>query len=83
MSKKEEYVNKKLDASEPEDFAFLGSREDVAESRTVASRDRLRAKMAEDVENFIKAGGSINCIDSNVLADPPKKPVSNYGGRPI
>ncbi len=77
------YDNKSIDELEPEDFGFLGSREDVAEQRTVASRDRLRAKMADEVEKFINSGGNIVLVDNNVLADPPRKPVSNYGGRPI
>jgi hypothetical protein len=83
MSDSQEYSNKELDSTKYEDFNYLGSREDTAESRTVASRLRLRAKVQDEIEEFIKSGGQIQMVDNNVLADPPRRPVSNYGGRPI
>ena len=65
------------------DYDFLGSKDDVAESRTVASRFRIRQKIQDDVEAFLNQGGRINEINPNVTADPPRRPVSNYGGRAI
>lgn len=44
---------------------------------------RLRDNMASDVEAFLAGGGQIQQIEPNVMADPPRKPQSNYGSRPI
>lgn len=57
--------------------------EDSAEERTVASRQKLREEMAADVEAFLARGGKIAQIEPNVTADPPRKPDSDYGSRPI
>lgn len=83
MAKKKPYSNKELDGQHPEDFGYLGSREDTADSRTVKSRNRLRNRMEDQVAAFLKSGGHIQTVDNNIVADPPCRPVSNYGGRPI
>ncbi len=64
------------------DMEFIGSVEEGV-LRSIASRQKLRSKMDNEVEAFLKAGGSINEIEPNVMADPPRKPTSNYGSRPI
>ncbi len=69
-----------LDAS---DMDFMGSRGDIADSRTVASRERIRRQMEEDLQAFLARGGAIQQIAPNVLADPPRKPSTAYGSRPI
>jgi hypothetical protein len=50
--------------------------------------DTRRKKNEQDelnqkIEAFLGSGGSIDVIEPHVLADPPKKPVSNYGSQPI
>ena len=50
---------------------------------TIQSRQGLRRQFEADVEAFLKSGGHIEQIDMHVTADPPTKPVSRYGGRPI
>ena len=65
------------------DIGFMGSREEWADTRTVASRKRLHEQMSDDVEAFLARGGQINHIEPHVTADPPKRPVSHYGQRPI
>jgi len=65
------------------DYDFMGSREDYAESRTVACRERIRRQMEEDMKAFLANGGAIRKIAPNVLADPPRKPSTAYGSRPI
>ena len=65
------------------DLEFIGSREENAESRTIASRERLRQQMSGEIEAFLNKGGKISQIDRHVTADPPQKPSSNYGERPI
>lgn len=57
--------------------------EDSAEERTVASRQKMREEMAAEVEAFLARGGKIAQIEPNVTADPPRKPDSDYGSRPI
>lgn len=44
---------------------------------------QLRDEMAADVEAYLAQGGEIEVIEPNVMADPPRKPQSNYGSRPI
>ena len=62
---------------------FFGSRDDRAEDRTVTSRAKIRDELSSQIEAFLTGGGAINQIEPNVVADPPKKPTSNYGSRPI
>ncbi len=57
--------------------------EDDPEERTVSSRQGLRDEMSRQIEEFLSRGGKIAEIDPNVTADPPKKPQSDYGSRPI
>ena len=71
----------KQTANEP-DMQFIGSSEEGV-LRSLASRKKLRDKVDNEVENFLNAGGAINEIEPNVMADPPRKPTSNYGSRPI
>jgi len=40
-------------------------------------------ELSQQIEAFLNSGGKIDVIEANVLADPPKKPVSNYGSQPI
>lgn len=57
--------------------------DDMPNSATIAERKRQRDEVANEVEAFLAQGGGITSIDANVRADPPKKPESNYGSRPI
>lgn len=58
-------------------------REETPEERTVASRQKQREQMAREIEEFLARGGKISQIEPNVTADPPRKPDSDYGSRPI
>lgn len=58
-------------------------RDDMPNSATIAERKRLRTEVADEIEAFLQGGGSITTVDDNVRADPPRKPESNYGSRPI
>lgn len=51
--------------------------------RTVNARKRIRNQLESDIEAFLSNGGLIQEVEMNVTADPPTKPVSRYGGRPI
>ena len=65
------------------DLSYIGSREDSADGRTVASRQRLRDQLNEEIQMFLAKGGKIDQVGTNVTADPPKRPVSNYGQQPL
>lgn len=59
------------------------SHEETPEERTVASRQKQRDEMAKEIEEFLARGGKIAHVEPNVTADPPRKPDSDYGSRPI
>lgn len=54
-----------------------------ADGGSQEERARAREQLNADVEAFLASGGNIKKIDVNVMADPPKRPQSNYGGQPI
>ncbi len=74
---------KKAKAGEGPDFSYLGSKDESPDERTVESRRRLREMMDTQIEEYLAKGGTIEEVPSNVISDPPKKPESNYGNRPI
>lgn len=57
--------------------------EDNDSVRTINAKRRVRDQLENDIEAFLASGGKISQIDNNVTADPPSKPESRYGGRPI
>jgi hypothetical protein len=65
------------------DLEAVGNGDMSAEARTIESRTPIRDQLADDIAAFLARGGSINQIDPDVTADPPKKPESNYGSRAI
>ena len=52
-------------------------------SQSERAHKQLREAMAADVAAFLSQGGKIQSIEPNVMADPPRKPQTNYGSRPI
>jgi len=58
-------------------------KDDNESLRTLNARKGVRDQLESDIEVFLASGGSVQEIDVNVMADPPTKPVSKYGGRPI
>lgn len=65
------------------DLEKVGNKEIAVDARTVESRHNIRNQVADDIEQFLQKGGSIDYIDPDVTADPPRKPESNYGSRAI
>jgi hypothetical protein len=57
--------------------------DDMPNSATIAERERQRSEVASEIEAFLAKGGGITSVEANLRADPPKKPESNYGSRPI
>lgn len=56
---------------------------DDGRDRTLTSKEAARRQLEEDMAKFLGGGGTIRSIEPNVRADPPRKPESNYGSRPI
>ena len=73
----------KKDIESGSDQTNVASNEETAESRTIASRTKIRDKVEEDIARFLSKGGAIDEISADVTADPPRKPESNYGARAI
>lgn len=56
---------------------------EALEDFSIASRQKVRDEIEDQVAAFLARGGKINEVAPNVTADPPKKPTPDYGGRPI
>jgi len=50
---------------------------------SVEAKQKERDALARAMEEFLSRGGKVQEIEPNVVADPPKKPDSKYGSRPI
>lgn len=57
--------------------------EDPLEGLSLEAKAREREMLERQIAEFIARGGQVQEIDSNVVGDPPKKPDSKYGSRPI
>ena len=80
-----EAVKKNAPASESPKSSWGGSRirSDDGSDRSMSSKEHIRDQLEDDIAAFMKSGGQVEMIAVNVTADPPKKPVSSYGSRPI
>ena len=56
---------------------------DVDELPSVEAKQKERDALARAMEEFLSRGGKVQEVEANVVADPPKKPDSKYGSRPI
>lgn len=56
---------------------------DDAETLTVSSKEAIRRQLEEEMERFLAQGGKIKEIPPDEVTDPPRKPVSSYGSKPI
>lgn len=86
----EEEADDAEDAGEAGDASYVASGSsskadevEALEDFSIASRQKARDELDAQIAEFLARGGKINQIDPNVTADPPKKPTSDYGGRPI
>jgi len=53
------------------------------EMPSLEAKQKEREALDKAIAEFLARGGKVQEIDHNVLADPPKKPQSKYGSRPI
>ena len=81
----EDAEDEALDSDEAS-YSGGGSKAAVVEALedfSIASRQKIRDELEDQVAAFLARGGKINEVPANVTADPPKKPSPDYGGRPI
>jgi hypothetical protein len=57
--------------------------EEIEELPSIEAKQKERDALAKAMEEFLSRGGAVQEIEPNVVADPPKKPDSKYGSRPI
>ena len=50
---------------------------------SVEAKNKERDALARAMEEFLSKGGKVQEVEANVVADPPKKPDTKYGSRPI
>ena len=55
----------------------------VEELPSVEAKQKERDALARAMEEFLSRGGKVQEVEPNVVSDPPKKPDSKYGSRPI
>lgn len=55
----------------------------LADNNSTEGREDLREQVAQDIEAFLRAGGRVEKVERGERADPPRKPKSRYGSRPI
>jgi len=51
----------------------------TAEVHSVEARASVRDQIADDIERFLDAGGSVVEVPKDFRADPPRRPENNYG----
>ncbi|MCY1199325.1 Transcriptional regulator SutA [compost metagenome] len=56
---------------------------EVEELPSIEAKQKERDALAKAMEEFLARGGKVQEVEPNVVADPPKKPDSKYGSRPI
>ncbi|TBU71548.1 hypothetical protein DNK06_01480 [Pseudomonas daroniae] len=56
---------------------------EVDELPSVEAKQKERDALARAMEEFLTRGGKVQEVEPNVVSDPPKKPDSKYGSRPI
>lgn len=71
------------DSDDDDSSASVSPLDDHMVDYSVKSREMARQTLNEQIAAFLAKGGQINHIENNVTADPPRKPTSNYGSRPI
>lgn len=82
-TKKTETTAAKAEKPKVHAEGYHSHNDDMPNSATIAERERQRSEVASEVEAFLAQGGGITAVEANLRADPPKKPESNYGSRPI
>lgn len=84
MNDENEFENDDVETDLGDDVHYQASSSvDSDDDELAGLRESLRQQLQSDIEAYLASGGSITEVPPNVVADPPKKPQSNYGGQPI
>lgn len=62
---------------------YLDMRDDPADSRTVAAKQRVRTELQAEIEEFLKRGGTIQHVEPHVSGESVTENKLNYGERSI
>lgn len=80
-------VDEDVDAVDDEPVAKkrkkTATAEELLEGLSIEAKAREREMLARQMEEFMARGGKVQEVDANVVGDPPRKPDSKYGSRPI
>lgn len=66
-----------------DEFEQARSGYDDGRDRSPSCRETARRALQEEMKRFLSQGGNVNIVPPNMKADPPRKPTSSYGSRPI
>ncbi|GLS27084.1 hypothetical protein [Marinibactrum halimedae] len=73
-----------VETDEPNtDSVTTAAKEDYMDDHSVSAKEIERSELQKQIDEFLSRGGKITEVEPNVTADPPQKPSSNYGSRPI
>lgn len=53
------------------------------EMPSIEAKQKEREALERAMAEFLARGGKVQEVEPNVVADPPRKPDSKYGSRPI
>ncbi|UVE17673.1 hypothetical protein NVV93_19265 [Pseudomonas sp. LS44] len=56
---------------------------EIEELPSIEAKQKERDALERAMQEFLARGGKVQEVEPNVVADPPKKPDSKYGSRPI
>ncbi len=76
-------ADQSLTDGESSDDGESSASTDVNADYSLSVKEKERLMLQNQVEEFLAKGGKIDQIDASITADPPQKPSSNYGSRPI
>lgn len=56
---------------------------DSEDTHSIAGRARVRAKLAADIEEFLRQGGEITELDTTLRSDAPRKAEPGFNNRSV
>ncbi|HEY7886175.1 MAG TPA: hypothetical protein VIC08_14620 [Cellvibrionaceae bacterium] len=70
-----------MDLNDDELSASDSDKNQPLEDFNIASRQKLREELSQQIEAFLAGGGKINEVATPMLTDRPSKPASEYSDR--
>ncbi|MDO3383051.1 hypothetical protein [Gilvimarinus algae] len=69
-----------IEVSDEEVSAADDSKAQPLEDFSIASREKLRTELSQQIEAYLARGGKINEVPNRAASDRPSKPASEYTG---